>query len=152
MRTSKSWSAVVILSAAVIALSFGASSGASITGKVIAQGKLLKGHLIAVAEATAKTPTTVSLKIIATPAQQVKVDWSLVCSKGTLALPGDTEAPGATAAPAGSGPEEKSGVFSATTPLSRLLALPLAHPKICIVSVYGTLAKKGTEVIQILQG
>ena len=151
MRPSKSWSAVVMLLATVLAVTLGGASDASITGKVIGQGKLLKGHLIAVAEATAKTPTTVSLKIIATPAQQVKVDWSLVCSKGSLALPGDTEAPAAPTAPAGSGPEEKSGDFSATTPLSRLLGLPVAHPKICIVSVYGTLSKNGTELIQILQ-
>ena len=125
MRTSKSWSAVVMLLVTVLALTLGGPSGASTMGKVIGQGKLLKGHLIAVAEATAKAPTTVSLKIIATPAQQVKVDWSLVCSKGTLALPGNTEAPGAPAVPAGSGPEEKSGELSATTPLSRQLALPL---------------------------
>ena len=151
MRTSKSWSAVAILLATMLALSLGASSGASITGRIIAQGKLIKGHLIAVAEGTATAPSSVSVKIIATPAQQVKVDWSLICSNGTLALPGDTEAPGAPAAPDGSGPEEKSGVFSATAPLSRLLALPLTHPNICIVSVYGTLSKKGTEVIQILQ-
>ena len=151
MRTSKSRSEVVILLATVLALTLGGSSGASITEKVIAQGKLLKGHLIAVAEVIAKTPTTLSVKIVATPAQQVKVDWSLVCSKGTLALPAETEAPGVQASPGGSGPEEKSGIFSATTPLSRPLGLPLAHPKVCMVTVYGTLSKDGTELIQILQ-
>ncbi len=43
------------------------------------------------------------------------------------------------------------GLFSATTPVSHSLPLTIKHPTACIVNVYGTLSKRGTELIKILQ-
>ena len=127
-----------ILLAVTVGLTLGGAraSDASVASKVIAHGGLVKGHLIAVVEVTASAPRALSFRITAKPAQKVKVAWSVVCALQPVATVD---------------PKELEGMFTARAPMQRTLAMPMKHPRACIVNVYGTLTKKGTELIQILQ-
>jgi len=143
---SKSLALCVVMVWALAGLILTGFASAARTSKVVAHGGLVKGHLIAIAQGIAISPKTISFVITSKPAQMVKVDWSVVCDR-RLATPtvGDS---GQVVA---SESQEKGGVFSATTPVSRPLPLTIKHPTACIVNVYGTLSEHGTELVKILQ-
>ena len=122
------------------------ASWAAADSKVIAHAGLIKGHLIATAQVTAKAPKALSFTITSKPAQKVKVDWSVVCAKPLGKPVINAEGQAVTSLP-----QEKEGIFSATTPITRPLPITVKHPAACIVNVYGTLSKHGTELIRILQ-
>jgi hypothetical protein len=97
--------------------------------------------LIAVAVGVVHKPVgALTVHLVATPAQRVKVDWSLTCE---LRLVG-----GGYPAPTRIG----EGTFTATAPFTHALALPAPHPAVCSLSVYGILTHKGHEVVAIYEG
>jgi hypothetical protein len=130
-----------ILLTATLALFLAGVVQARTSSKVIATGVLLKGGKIAYAQGTAKVPNTVSAKVIAVPAQPVKIQYSLTCTKGGST---DADAYNSSTTPS-------SGQFTAATPLSRKLTLPFAKPTTCSVTVYATISKKGKETLTVLQ-
>jgi hypothetical protein len=130
-----------ILLAATLALLLAGVVQARTSSKVIATGVLLKGGKISYAQGTAKGPKTVSAKVIAVPAQPVKIQYSLTCTKGGTA---DEDAYNSSTTPS-------SGQFTATTSLARKLTLPFAKPTSCSVIVYATISKKGKETLTVLQ-
>ena len=109
--------------------------------KVIGTGVALKGGKIYYASATARAPHTVSAKVIATPVQQVKIQWSVICTKGGTS---DADAYNSSTTP-------KTGVGSISTPGTLKLALPFVHPNSCAVTIYSTLSKRGKQTLQVLQ-
>jgi hypothetical protein len=130
-----------ILLTAALALLLAGVVQARTSSKVIGTGVALKGGKISYAQATAKGPSTVSAKVIAVPAQPVKIQYSLTCTKGGTA---DADAYNSSTTPS-------SGQFTTTTSLARKLTLPFAKPTSCSVIVYATISKKGKETLTILQ-
>jgi hypothetical protein len=109
---------------------------------VIGHGTLSKGTT-ATATGGVQAPKALSVRVVATPAQSVTVSGFVLCSK--------------TAAPTGNEHEmltaSKSSKFTARTPVTKALTLPVAHPKSwCTVVVYSKLSKPGKETVQILAG
>jgi hypothetical protein len=111
---------------------------ATARSKVIAHGTNLKGGKIAYATAGTKAPRTLTAKVTAVPAQTVKIQYSITCTRT------DTFSPAATSI--------QSDQFSAATPLTRKLKMPFASPKLCDVTVYSTLSKTGKQTLEIIQG
>ena len=71
-----------VIFTAILAALLAAGTAQAIGSKVIGTGVALKGGKIYYASATARAPHTVSAKVIATPVQQVKIQWSVICTKG----------------------------------------------------------------------
>src|SRR5579862_7498832 len=69
-----------ILIVAAFALLLAGAAGARTSGKVIANGTLLKGGLYAYAQANAVGPSSLSAKIATTPNQKILLQWSVSCS------------------------------------------------------------------------
>ena len=65
-----------ILLTAALALVLAGTAVAKTTSKVIGHGTTLKGGKISYASATARAPKSVSAKVVATPSQNVKLQWS----------------------------------------------------------------------------
>ncbi len=133
-----------ILLLTAIASVLGGTAEARTSGKVIAKGGLIKGSLIGYAQANAASPKSLSVRVTATPAQKVKMQWSVVCSKGVVPT-AENEGYDASTAP-------KVGQSFLQTPGTLKLPLPLAHPKSCSVTVYATLPKKGKQTLEVIQG
>ena len=74
------------------------------------------------------------------PAQPVKVQWSVVCQRPNKADPAVHIA--ATG---------KTGEISVTKATMVKLALPYARPPTCVATVYGTLTGHGDLVIRLVQ-
>jgi hypothetical protein len=131
-----------ILLAATLALALAGTAAAKTTSKVIGHGTALKGGKISYASATAKTPKSVSAKVITTPKQTVKLQWSVICTKagGTT----DADAYNSSTTPS-------TGVSSLLSGKVVQLKLPFTHPSSCAVTVYSTLAKKGKQTLEVLQ-
>jgi hypothetical protein len=131
----------ILLTASLALLLAGAATAK--TGSVIGHGVTLKGAggKIAYASATAKSPNTVAAKITVSPAQKVKVQWSMTCTKGGTT---DADAYNSSTTP-------KSGVSSIAAPGSLKLALPFTHPNSCAVTVYSTLTKSGKQTLLVVQ-
>ena len=126
------------------ALVIGVTAEAKTSSKVIAKGGLIKSSLVGYAQANAASPTAISVRVTATPAQKVKMQWSIVCSKGVVPT-AENEGYDASTAP-------KTGQSFLQSPGTLKLPMPLAHPKSCSVTVYGTLSKKGKETLEVIQG
>jgi hypothetical protein len=127
---------------AALALLVAGMAQAAAKVKVIATGQQLTDGKTSYASVTAKKPTKLSAKVTVSPAQKVKLSYSVVCSKG-----GTTDADGAN-----SSTTPSSATLSLTAPLTQALKLPFAHPTSCSVTVYSQLLKKGKATLQILQG
>jgi hypothetical protein len=113
---------------------------AATSGKVIGQGSRLKTTRIFFAHGTAVSPRTVSATLTPSPAQPVKVQWSLVCQKPNHADPAIQIA--------ASGKTGTATVHGAGTVQ---LELPFKKPPTCVATVYATLAKKGSLVLRLVQ-
>jgi hypothetical protein len=110
------------------------------TTKVIGHGVRLKGTSIWYAHGKAVAPRTVSARVVSTPAQSVKVQWSVVCQKPNSSDPA-----------VHLGTDAKSGQTSVHGAATVKLALPYAKPPACIATVYATLAGDGTLVLRLLE-
>jgi hypothetical protein len=86
------------------------------------------------------SPKTVSATLRPTPAQPVKVQWSLVCQKPNRADPAIQIA--------ASG---KTGATTVNGSGSVQLELPFKKPPTCVATVYATLATKGSLVLRLVQ-
>jgi hypothetical protein len=117
-----------------------AAGASAATGKVIAHGSRLKATRIFFAQGTAVSPSLVSVRLSAKPVQPVKVQWALVCQKPNKADPAIQIAATST-----------QGETTVTGPATVKLKLPFKHPPTCVASVYGTLTKNGSLVLQVLQ-
>jgi hypothetical protein len=116
-------------------------TAASSASKVIAKATNSKG-LIAVATGTAKAPIGhLSFTVETTPAQNVTIDWSLLCQTGVATNP-EVGAPTA----------RSEGSFKARAPFTHPLTLPAARPKNCVVTVYSILSTKAKETLELVQG
>jgi hypothetical protein len=110
--------------------------------RVIGHGTLGKGN-VATATGGVEEPKSLSVRVVATPAQAVTVSTYVLCSK--TQVPTGNEHEMLTAS--------KSSKFTVRTPLTKALALPVAHPKSwCTVVVYSKLSRPGKETVQILAG
>lgn len=128
-----------LLSGALVLAAVGAAA-ADAESKVIGQGVRLKGTSIWFAHGKAVAPRTISASIVATPAQGVKVQWSVVCQRPNRDDPAYHL-----------GVQSKSGQTSVRAPATVKLALPYAKPHTCVATVYATLATSGTLVLRLVQ-
>jgi hypothetical protein len=130
-----------ILFTATLALALAGTAAARPALKVIGHGVALNTK-ISYASGTAASPRAISAKIVPVPAQMVKVQWAMSCSKGS-----QTNAEGYNTST-----KSKSGESSVHGPATVKFAMPIARPTTCTVTVYSTLAKKGKQTLSILQG
>ena len=105
-----------------LAVTAGVASATTV-GSCSAQGQ----YAICDATATINNPTTISVTVTASPNQTVFVAWDDTCSQG-LGAGGD------------------SGSFTATTPVTRTIQHPYAHPDMCIVSADAQLQNGGNSI------
>jgi len=131
------WAVALVVALALI--SSGLTTAAA-TGKVIGKGSRLRATRIFFAHGTAVAPRTVSATLTPTPAQPVKVQWSLVCQKPNHADPAIQIA--------ASG---KSGTVTVRGAGNVQLELPFKRPPTCVATVYATLAGKGSLVLRLVQ-
>ncbi len=126
--------------AALLGLSVAGAAFAAAEGKVIGRGVRLKTSRVFFAQGTSIAPKTVSVTVVPTPAQPVKVQWSLVCQKPNKADPAIQIAA-----------NERSGTTTVRGTGTVKLAFPFAKPPTCVASVYATLAGKGRLVLHLVQ-
>ena len=131
----------ILFTAILAAFLLAGTAEATTTSTVIGHGVILKGGKIAYASGTAKAPLTVSVKVTAAPIQTVKIQWSVICTKGGTS---NADAYNSSTTP-------NSGVGTIATPGSLKLGLPFVHPNSCAVTVYSTLSKKGKQTVLVLQ-
>jgi hypothetical protein len=125
----------------VLALVFAATAMGKTNAKVLAKGALLKDGKTGYAQATAVKPKTLSVMVTTTPKVKVKVQYSVICTKGGTA---NTDGANSSTTPV-------SGSFNVAT-TTTALKLPFANPTSCSLTVYTTLPKKGPkETLEILQ-
>jgi hypothetical protein len=120
-----------------------ASSGMTTAGaaeKVIGHGSRLRTTRIFFAHGNALSPRTVSAAVASTPAQPVKVQWSLVCQKPNRADPAIQIAGNV-----------KTGETTVRGTGKVGLELPFKQPPTCVATVYATLAGKGSLVLRLVQ-
>jgi hypothetical protein len=115
-------------------------SAAPATSKEIGHGVRLKGTNVWYAHGNAVKPTTVSARVIPSPAQAVKVQWAVVCQKPNRSDPA-----------VHLGTNQRSGQSSVHAAATVKLTLPYAKPPACVVTVYATLAKNGGLTLRLLQ-
>jgi hypothetical protein len=123
-----------------LALTAGGMATAAASSKVIGHGSRLRTTRIFFAHGTALSPKAVSATLTTTPAQPVKVQWSLVCQKPNHADPAIQIA--------ASG---KTGTATVRGAGTVQLELPFKKPPTCVATVYATLAKKGSLVLRLVQ-
>jgi hypothetical protein len=126
----------------LLALLVTASALAMSNAKVLAKGALLKDGKTGYAQATAARPKVLSVMVQTTPAVKVKIQYSVICTKG-----GTANADGAN-----SSTTPSEGTLEVMTPATTKLKLPFTSPTSCSMTVYTTLPKKGPkETLEILQ-
>jgi hypothetical protein len=126
----------------VLALLLTATAMAKTDVKVLAKGALLKDGKTGYAQGTAAKPKTLSVMVKTTPAVKVKIQYSVICTKG-----GTNNTDGAN-----SSTTPLSGELEVTSPATTKLKLPFTSPTSCSLTVYTTLPKKGPkETLEILQ-
>lgn len=141
IRFTRPTGKIVLVAALALVLTAGIAQAAT-SAKIIATGQQLKDGKTSYAQATVKSPTKVSAKVIVAPAQSVKLQYSVVCTKGAQV---DADAADPTTTPS-------TGTLSVKAPITQVLKLPFAHPKACTVVVYSIFPKKAKSTLQILQG
>lgn len=131
MKVRALLAAVLPAVAAVVMLSGGAASAATITtGSSVHKA----GHCYAagefatcVASGTANRPVSIHLHVRAEPNQHVSGAWDSTCSKGL-------------------GAGSKSGTFSGMTRLRHVIRMSYTHPDSCIVSADAQLSQSGNHI------
>jgi hypothetical protein len=123
--------AVVALLA--VALGFAKTIGAAPSAlRVIGRKSASGDFAIALASGRATRPTALYMRILARPNQGVSAHWTVVCSKGL-------------------GAGSKSGSFSAPTPVTRRLRMPMSRPSRCFVSGSAQLRRSGRVTVLLLK-
>jgi hypothetical protein len=114
---------VLVLAAPAVALASG--------WHIIAQGKANGRFTVAAASGTAMRPTAIELKVTASPNIRTAAGYTIQCRKGSI---------------------KKKGVGKANgrTPITKAIALPLAHPAVCIVVASATLPRTTKMTVTIL--
>lgn len=134
-----------VLMFAVLALLLAGAADARTTSTVIGTGGVYpnSGEKLLYAQASASHPASLSTKVITSPGQKVILKWAVSCGLGTAV--GENEDPTT---------KQNSNQKTVTSPATVPLALPLAHPKTCSISVYAYLTKKAnaTAKLLVLQG
>jgi hypothetical protein len=130
-----------LLAATVALLLLAGVAQASTASTIVARGKLLSDGKTSYATGTLKSPKSVSAKVTISPAQTVKISYSMNCSKGQTGV--DNYDPST---------KVSSDTFAATAPLTRALKLPFANPKTCTVTVYAQTTKKAKPTLLIISG
>lgn len=124
----------------VVVLALVVAAAAAATSKVIGNGVRLQGTNVWYAQGKARTPQTISVRVVPDPPQPVKVQWSVVCQKPNVHDPAyHLDATG------------KSGQASVSSAATVKLTLPYPKPPACVAAVYATLAKKGGLTVKLLQ-
>jgi hypothetical protein len=117
----------------VMALATAGTIGATQAAlRVIARKSASGDFAVALASGRANKPTALYLRVLARPNQRVDANWTMVCSKGL-------------------GAGSKSGRFSAVTPETRRLRMPMTRPSSCIVSGGAQLRRSGRVTVLLLK-
>jgi len=128
----------------VLALLLTATAMARTDVKVLAKGALLKDGKTGYAQGTATKPKTLSVMVKTTPAVKVKIQYSVICTKGGTSSASNDGANSSTT--------PLSGELEVTTPATTKLKLPFTSPTSCSLTVYTTLPRKGPkETLEILE-
>jgi hypothetical protein len=107
---------------AVVVVTLLVPAAALATGwKIIGQGKANGKFTVAAASGTAIRPTAIQMKVTASPNIRTAAGYSIQCRKGSRKKKGTGKATG-------------------TTPITKTVTLPLAHPDSCVVVASATLA------------
>jgi hypothetical protein len=125
--------------AAALAAGAGAA-GAAATPQEIGHAVRLKGTKIWYAHGKAVSPKSLFARVVPTPKQPVKVQWSVVCQKPNKDDPAYHL-----------GVSSKSGQTSVHGPATVTFALPYAKAPTCITTVYATLTRNGSLELRLLQ-
>ena len=121
------------------ALAVGAISALG-TSKVIGHGVRLKGTNLWYAQGRAVSAKAISASLVPVPRQPVKVQWSVVCQRPNKT---DPAIPLAT--------NESSGQASVRATATVKLTLPYRQPPTCVVTLYATLQRNGSLIVQLRQ-
>jgi hypothetical protein len=107
---------------AVVVVTLLVPAAALATGwKIIGQGKANGKFTVAAASGTAIRPAAIQMKVTASPNIRTAAGYSIQCRKGSRKKKGTGKATG-------------------TTPITKTVTLPLAHPDSCVVVASATLA------------
>jgi hypothetical protein len=120
-RTSK-----VMLIAAAAAL-----VPASVVAKTIGSESSSGDYATVVASGSVENPSTIRVRVTASPKQRITGNWTLVCSRGT-------------------GAGSKSGKFSGRTTIVRRMRLPMGNPDSCTASAGASLDRGGRIRVTLL--
>jgi hypothetical protein len=119
-----------VLAAALIALIVPAVALAS-AWRIIGQGKASGRFTVAAASGVAMRPTAIRMKVTASPSIRTVAGYSVQCRRGARRKKG-------------------SGKATGRTPITKALALPMAHPDSCLVVASATLASTTRMTVTIL--
>jgi hypothetical protein len=100
--------------------------------RVIGRKSTSGDYAIALASGRARKPTALYMRVLARPNQRIDAAWTMVCSKGF-------------------GAGSKSGRFSASTPVTRRLRMPMTRPDDCTVSGSAQLRRSGRVTVLLLK-
>ena len=129
-----------ILFTALLVLLLAPAAEAATSSRVIGHGSPLKGGKIVFVQTSATGPRTLFVKVTADPAQKVTVTYTIGCAPGVSNGDVGYEAT-----------QPQTLYILAKAPLTRKLNLPFAHPRVCSLSVYSSLSKKGKQTLEVLQ-
>lgn len=128
MRLSKGFAiSLVVVAAAALA-----STALAAPWRVVGRGAASGDFTIAVASANTNRPLGLAVRIVAAPNQRASGTWTVVCSKGPTV-------------------RSRSGQFRLTTPVTRVVPLPVARPDSCIATGSAALVSAGTVRVEILR-
>jgi hypothetical protein len=128
------------LAAGAVAPGLAGGTAAADPGRVIGRAVQLKGSNIWYAHGKAYRPKAISARLVSSPAQGVKVQWSVVCQKPNAADPAFHLAT-----------QGASGQASVRATGTVKLSLPYPKPSTCVATVYATLPAKGELRLELLQ-
>ena len=99
--------------------------------KIIGQGKASGKYTVAAASGTAIRPAAIQMKVTASPNLRTVSGYSIQCRKGSKKRRGTGKATG-------------------RTPITKAVALPIAHPDSCAVVASATLAATTKMTVTIV--
>ena len=98
---------------------------------IIGQGKANGKFTVAAASGTAIRPTAIRMKVTASPNIRTVASYSIKCRKGSARGHG-------------------AGKTIGPTPIVKTVALPMAHPSVCVVVASATLPSPTKMTVTIL--
>lgn len=123
-----------ILAASVGALVLaGGAAAVGVKERVVGTASAAGDYASAIASGSADNPSKLRVRVTSVPRQSVNVNWTVVCTKGF-------------------GAGSKSGQFTARTPTTRAMRMPMSRPDNCTVSAGGFLERSGSLRVVLLAG